>query len=100
MTIRNGQVTGNIGGGIRNLATLTIIGSEIAYNTADSGAGIYSNGPLNIYSSTLANNTATNGSGGGLFVYSGAVGIKKNTIFKNSKTPRSNGGGVFVFGAN
>src|SRR5258706_4444683 len=100
MTIRNGQVTGNIGGGIRNLATLTIIGSEIAYNTADSGAGIYSNGPLNIYSSTLANNTATNGSGGGLYVDSGAVAIKNSTISNNSTTSGSTGGGISVFGAN
>src|SRR5258706_5993144 len=84
MTIRNGQVTGNIGGGIRNLATLTIIGSEIAYNTADSGAGIYSNGPLNIYSSTLANNTATNGSGGGLYVYSRAGDLQNSTISHKS----------------
>src|SRR5258707_4535402 len=98
MTIRNGQVTGNIGGGIRNLATLTIIGSEIAYNTADSGAGIYSNGPLNIYSSTLANNTATNGSGGWLSGYSSAVGIKKTTICHNFINSRSTGGCHFGIG--
>ncbi|HBL45220.1 MAG TPA: hypothetical protein DDZ90_17705, partial [Planctomycetaceae bacterium] len=76
-----------IGGGIDNRGTLTLLGSTLSENTADSFGGAISNiqeGTATIFNSTLSGNT-TFFLGGGLFsVTASPVTIINNTITGNS----------------
>lgn len=66
VTLRNGSVTGSAGGGIRNIANLTLADCVVSGNATDSnGGGIFNSGILVIDRCTLNANTAT-GDGGAL----------------------------------
>jgi uncharacterized repeat protein (TIGR02543 family) len=97
-TISNNSVTDNSGGGIYNgSGTLTITGSEISNNFADSngyhGGGIYNeNGTTIITSSTISDNSADD-YGGGIYNEYGDFTITSSTISTN--TADDSGGGIY-----
>ena len=69
LTIRDGNVPDNSGGGIDSFANLTLIDVLITQNDADtgsigSGGGIANSGPLTIIRSTISNNHARSQGGG------------------------------------
>jgi hypothetical protein len=116
--------TSDMGGGIYNLGTLTVMNSTLSGNTAvDScGGGIYNNGALTltnsalsgnsaywaggivndsggtliITNSTLSGNSATDNSGGGIYNY-GTLNVTNSTLSGNSAV--GDGGGIYNFGA-
>lgn len=91
VTIRNGSVVSDNGGGIliRN-STLTIEDSVIEANQSDNGGGIVNDsGVLNILRSTIRSNTAEN-QGGGIFVF-GRTTIRDSTLYGNGARQ---GGGI------
>ena len=83
LTISNGRTFAAIGGGIRSLGNLTIHGSTISGNTAQSGGGIgIEGGSLTLRMSTLSGNRALL-RGGGLYTGFGAL-IGNTTISGNT----------------
>ena len=90
----------DIGGGIDNRGTLTLLSSTLSENTADSFGGAISNiqeGTATIFNSTLSGNT-TLFLGGGLYsVTSSPVTIINSTITGNSAV--TSGGGLYVQGS-
>jgi predicted outer membrane repeat protein len=96
MTIRNGNVTGAAGGGIRNSGgTLKVqnctVGGIGEGNSSDSlGGGIYGAGVVTVMGSTIISNTAT-GDGGGIFA-SGTLTVDDSTVSNNTA---DNGGGIY-----
>jgi hypothetical protein len=97
LTLDHVAVTGNhakAGGGIENefAATLHIVSSSIATNVADiSGGGVYSIGPLDVVASTFAFNDANRG--GGLFLIGNSL-LVNTTIAENRAS--DDGGGIVV----
>jgi hypothetical protein len=93
LTISNGSVTGNSGGGrgILNNGTLTVSNSTLSGNSAyKTGAGIYNNGTLTLSSSTLSKNSAPYG--GGIWnTATGTLTVNSSTLSKNSA---AHGGGI------
>ena len=69
LTIRNGSVENENGGGIYSTGVLTLSESIISQNEVlfGSGGGIYSLGGLYIYDTVIENNIASMGSGGGVY---------------------------------
>ena len=108
LTISGGDIYGESsparGGGIYNTGNLTVTGSIIRNNQAQStaglvgftfGGGIFSTATLTISNSTISHNNVV-GSGGGI-VDSGTVNIDHSTISDNFAN--SNGGGLLTAGA-
>ena len=103
LTIANG-LSATSGGGIVNLATLTLTGVTVSGNKALNGGGIFNNfGTLTINNSTLSGNTvsgALGGSGGGLFNSGGHVYFNFSTVSGNTaQGPGGNtdsGGGIIT----
>ncbi len=91
VTIRGGSSAE--GGGIRNLAQLTLGQSTVTANLATDGGGIYSTGPLTITYSTVIANGANRG--GGLFS-SGPLSIVTSTVSDN--TAGYGAGGIHMEG--
>jgi CSLREA domain-containing protein len=88
---------GNHGGGIAHDATgaqLTILDSEISWNTAEeAGAGLWvAGGPLSLRRSQVTDNVA-GGSGGGLFVSSNNYQVHFSEFARNQA---SAGGGLYL----
>lgn len=94
LTISNGLLTNNTGGGIfNNGGTLTLENMAVINNTANLGGGIYqSNGTLTLRNTLVQGNTAR-GIGGGLGVGTGTVNLLEGTEFREN-TAQSFGGGV------
>lgn len=98
LTLDHVVVTGNrakTGGGINNAfsAPLHIVASSIASNVADSdGGGLFSIGPLDVVASTFAFNDAN--IGGGVFLDGNSL-LVNTTIAENRA--RNNGGGMAVY---
>ncbi|MFO1003987.1 MAG: choice-of-anchor Q domain-containing protein, partial [Planctomycetaceae bacterium] len=57
------NILSGLGGGFYNAATLTLINSTIANNTADAGGAIFNTGPATTVNVTIANNIANLGAG-------------------------------------
>ncbi len=97
VTISNGYVEDQYGGGIFAEATdLTINSSIITGNTADYGGGIYiPSNTLNITNSTISDNFATV-NGGGLYNKTGTVTILASTLSGNSSDNYA--GGIYSSG--
>ena len=92
VTIRNGFVTGESGGGIRmSSSTVSIEDSVVEENqTANNGGGIHNGfSTLNIARSTIRSNRAGD-TGGGLFVF-GRTTIRDSTLSGNDA---QEGGGI------
>ena len=122
MTVRNGNATAGIGGGIYNEGALTVNNTTISDNTTigygggicndsggditiekctisnnsagSNGGGISSNDDINIYNSTISGNTA-NGAGGGIVKYGAdkTVTIRNCTIANNHSDNDNTGSG-------
>lgn len=118
VTIANGNLPTDFGGGILNLGALTLANSTISGNSAGSGGGgIQNNGnglaiikvtisgnssgtgggfhntsTATIANSTISGNMATSGNGGGIY-NTGTVTTTNSTITENSAS--GNGGGVY-----
>ena len=94
LTVSNG-IGDNVGGGLNNRGTATIInstfsGNSVPYSISD-GGGIYNLGTVNILNSTFSGNSAS-GLGGGVF-NAGTANIVNSTFFGN--TAGASGGGIF-----
>lgn len=92
--IISNAATGNAGGGIRNLGSLTLDRVDVAQNLAANGAGIYNDGMLAIHGSSIFDKQAAN-NGGGIFnagqaqIINSAVSINHAPGF---------GGGIETYG--
>jgi len=106
VTIFNGYVYGESGGGINNHwgADLTLINTIVLSNTADApslalGGGImHSGGALTLTNASILSNTAV-GRGGGLYVDDGSAVLSGALISNNSVTGMFSdrgGGGLYV----
>ena len=91
LTIADGWVSGDSGGGIANQGNLTIANSTISGNTANTGdgGGIVNHGPgtLTVANSTFSGNTADNGGG---LMNIGTATVTNSTFSGNT----ANGGGI------
>jgi len=106
VTIRNGTVHGDIGGGIYNAGTLSVDSSTISGNSADdtsasggNGGGAYNGGTMTIGSSTISGNTANTsiaGNGGGGIYNAGTLTVTNCAIDSNqaSGNDAAGGGGI------
>jgi hypothetical protein len=93
VTIRDGRIADNQGGGIYNDGILTIDRSRIVDNTASvSGGGIANFGTLSISRSTLAGNRVMLGNGGAI-VNGGQVTVSTSIIVGNHA--EGSGGGIY-----
>lgn len=107
LTIQNGAIYNDSGGGIQNTGALTLQGVNVLNNLAGfNGGGIYQAGlgaTLDMSQSTVDGNTAndTSGSffnnGGGISIQQGSVDITLSTISNN--IAGTNGGGVQLNGS-
>ena len=103
LTLTGGMASGtgsqSFGGAVFSKESLTIYGSDIVGNSADSGGGVwvatYTGGTTTIHNSTISGNTA-NYYGGGIeaSVSGGSVTLENSTIFGN--TANYLGGGMDV----
>lgn len=127
LTVADGFVTNDYGGGIFNSGSLTISNCLLVNNVSTPGRGgaVFSRGSLKLYSSTISSNLAaganafdsTSGSeatglGGAIFVESGLVSVWESTFHGNQARgalhglmnifPQSGGaavgGAIFVLG--
>lgn len=93
VTVRDGLVTDNQGGGIHNDGRLTIDASHIISNSASvAGGGIANFGTLLIHRSVISDNYAFLGNGGGI-VNGGRLTVTVSAIVGNHAKAR--GGGVY-----
>ena len=98
MTIQGGNIQKGDGGGVENLANLTLSNVIITGNQASGNGGGVSNastGTLTITGSTINGNTAA-GNGGGVSNAGGALTILNSTI--NGNIAGTAGGGVYQNG--
>ena len=102
VTIRNGyKRNGYVGGGIRNMGTLTLEMCVVSSNVARYGGGIYngSSATLTVQDTTIETNDATEGAagfGGGIYNSDGTVSVTGSLIYNN--TAYNDGGGVYNTG--
>ncbi len=97
LTIRNGNVAGESGGGIRNRGTLSFDNTTINGNASGIDGGALLNlGTLTLTSSTISGNQSSGG-GGGIFNGSGgSLTVIASTVNSNSASGAgSDGGGIF-----
>ena len=97
VTLRNGQVGGLPGGGIRNKGALTIDHVIVTGNHGGDGGGIYSSGTLTVQDSSLIFNVSTI-YGGGLYNDDTGVGIVNMTGSTVAFNTARSGGGLTSFG--
>jgi hypothetical protein len=97
LTATNSTLTDNDGGGIyNNSGTVTVTGSTLSGNSADTGGGIYNlSGFLTVTNSTLSANTASGTSGGGGIYNLDILLVQSSTLSGNSA---SGGGGIYSNG--
>jgi hypothetical protein len=110
LTVANGRVEDNLGGGILNLGNLTLNNVVVTNNAAARGTqgpfvrggGIYSQlneSSLTITNSVISNNTAA-GEGGGIYIHSGVLNLQNVTIDNNHVTDSTSVGGGINIGSN
>src|SRR5262245_13570790 len=95
LTIANGKVTSNLGGGVYNSGTLTVTDCTFAGNSASSGVGggIDNSGTLTVTNCTFADNSANHGGG---IASTGALTVTNCTFANNlAGGGGGNGGGIF-----
>jgi len=98
VTIANGDIEEDSGGGIYNQGTTTLNFTNVINNAAlNSGGGIYNTGTLIINDSTIADNFVGYFGGGGIHSSGGTVEIRDSYIRNNSS---SYGGGVDTYQGN
>lgn len=107
LTIERGRVQSQPGGGIRNLASLSLSGVTVTNNQSNGGGGIYTEGSLSMTSTSVNGNRCVASSaacfGGGIYarigagetftlIGSGALGNESNS----AGTQPGNGGGIAI----
>jgi hypothetical protein len=102
LTVQNGFVPDDEGGGILNSGTLSVSGCTLSGNSAVNGGGIMNFGTATVQSSTLSGNSAI-GDGGGIANYpGGSMTITGCTVSHNSAVDVGKtglGGGIFNAGS-
>ncbi len=100
LTIQNGNVSTQAGGGIQNRGTLSLTAVTLRSNVSGiDGGGILNSGTLTVTNSTLVSNDAS-GNGGGIFNGNGAsLTLTASTVTSNDTLGvGSDGGGIFNTG--
>jgi Big-like domain-containing protein len=93
-TVRGNAAPGGYGGGIANGASLTLTHSTVSGNTASAGSGAVDNlSTLVVRDSTLFGNTVTAGYGGAVYNGGGTASFTNSTIVNNSSS--LDGGGIY-----
>ncbi len=99
LTVVDSTIAGNYsgyGGGVYNGADLTVVESTIADNTGTAyGGGIWTAAPLTAVNSTIANNTS-NGGGGGIWAQAAEVTLDNTIVAENNYDLAGQGGGSFT----
>ena len=104
LTITGGAPpAGQDGGGIKNVANLTLVDTAIKDNAAvgdatHAGGGIRNSGTMTIISSTVSGNTATGG-GAGISNSNGSLAVINSAVHGNTVTGAGGGGGIAQVGA-
>jgi ribosomal protein S11 len=103
LIVTNGNAGESVGGGLRNLGTVTLNGDSFVANVAYYGGGIENEGTLTLLNSTVSGNQAAAfilNEGGGIYS-SGAITIMNSTISGNTANPSPSwtaaGGGIFIY---
>lgn len=98
LTLTHGNATaGNsiAGGALQVLqGNVTLVGTSITSNTAESGGGVYNQATLTLSGCGITNNTAINGAGGGIENSSGASLTLQDSAVTGNVDSASPGGGV------
>ncbi|MBX9256357.1 DUF4347 domain-containing protein [Desmonostoc muscorum CCALA 125] len=93
LTLSNSIVSSNRGSGIYNQGIVSLTGSNVSGNTANSGGGIYNIlGIASLTGSSVSGNTASNDGGGIASYRSGILSLTNSTVSDNKAG--SNGGGI------
>jgi hypothetical protein len=103
LTVKNGNASGQGGGGIDNEhATVAVSSCNISNNSADYGAGLFNDGytssaTMTVRNCTVSGNTATSGYGGGGIYNHGQFGSGTLTLINNTISGNSAavGGGIY-----
>jgi CSLREA domain-containing protein len=92
ITIRDGKVSDDTGGGISNAGTLTLDNCIVSDNNAPNVGGIIisAGGTLTLANCTVSGNTATNNTGG--IGNEGTLTLNNSTVYSNTAT--NNIGGI------
>jgi len=90
LTVDNGSLVGENGGGIFNGGTLVLAGTVISGSSAYLGGGIFNVGTLTLTNSTVSDNSAEQG--GGIDNDAGVVALIGSTVSGNQAT--GGGGGI------
>ncbi len=95
LTIRNGNSSGNYGGGIRTSSSITLTLVNFLSNTGGSfGGAVYTEGTAVITGGLFQDNTVIGGWGGGFLNISGNPTTINGTQFISNKSPGGGDGGV------
>ncbi|OGO12135.1 MAG: hypothetical protein A2Y53_02100 [Chloroflexi bacterium RBG_16_47_49] len=92
LTIRNGNASGDAGGGIYSTGTLTLTQVTLYGNTADIGGGVYATGKTRVIESVFENNIADPYDGGGLYV-TGKLDLSGGLFYNNRTIQDDDSGG-------
>ena len=99
LTLLNGRVNNQSGGGIANAGNLTLIDAAVRDCVADfsttftaGGGGIYNAGSLTLRATEVTGNRATNNIGGGGIFSNGPLRIEEGSLIANNNTGSSSGG--------
>ena len=97
LTIANGWINSNSGGGVFNSGNLSLTNVTLSGNWTDGyGGGVFNDGTATLTNDTLSGNSAAGESGGGVF-NDGTATLTNDTLSGNS-APGGFGGGVYNFG--
>jgi hypothetical protein len=90
LTLTNGNLANDAGGGIANGGTLTLSNCTLSGNTAYAGGGIFNGGTLTLSNCTLSTNAAVELGGG---IYNAGTLTLSNSTLSNNSAPF--GGGIY-----
>ncbi len=99
LTIANGNLSTNRGGGVYNMGTVNISNCIVSNNTATSGGGVYNKSIVEIHHSTFSGNTSISGPGGAICSSGTQVDIRISNSTLSGNTADTSGGGIYSTGA-
>ncbi len=99
VTIRNGNMPSDNGGGIYNQGALTLNETTVTNNETDKkGGGVYNRGELTLNSTTVNNNRTNEKDGDGGGIYNDGTATLNQSLVDNNKTDHCffcHGGGIY-----